>query len=81
MDNFFFKTQHLLKTSMAGRPSPIGIDHECYRKMENGDRSVAYQQPETYHYQCACEIAQAEWKTGEGQNEEHPSQGCKPKDK
>ena len=66
---------------MAGRPSPIGIDHECYRKMENGDRSVAHQQPETYHYQCACEIAQAEWKTGEGQYDEDPSQGCKPKDK
>jgi hypothetical protein len=47
--------------------------------MENGDRSVAYQQPKADHYERADEIAKAKWKTGEGQYDEHSCQGCEPK--
>ena len=59
-----FSSEDSGASSVAGRPSPIGIDHECYRKMENGDRSVAYQQPKADHYERADEIAKAKWKTG-----------------
>ena len=49
--------------------------------MENGERCVDHQQPEANHYQCANEVAEAKWKTGKGQDNEHSGQGCKPKDK
>ena len=87
MDNFHKTVDNfLLQELLCQIPAPAGtIDlylvPKGYREMENGERCVDHQQPEANHYQCANEVAEAKWKTGKGQDNEHSGQGCKPKDK
>jgi hypothetical protein len=80
VDNFL--KQHLLRQQPLSRKTTgLYLVPKGYREMENGERCVDHQQPEADHYQCAYEIAQAKWKSAEGQDDEHSSQGCEPKDK
>ena len=88
MDNFHktvdnFLAQELLFTKFqhGGKTGGLYLVPKGYREMENGERCVDHQQPKANHYQCAYEIAQTKWKSAESQDDKHPSQGCKPKDK
>ena len=81
VDNFFKHKLLHPDTSSGGGTTGLYLVPKGYREMENGERCVDHQQPEADHYQCAYEIAQAKWKSAEGQDDEHSSQGCEPKDK